>query len=116
VRGAAFRRVQGSHLDVDLDGEDWCLPGLEKGHPLYDRVNARRKDSYAATTKATITSQCRKFLVFLGSIGMLGDLGSGHRGRLPEVTPMTMVYFVEYCVLTGQKSAGGIANYCTLQQ
>ena len=77
VRGAAFRRVQGGHLDVDLDGEDWCLPGLEKGHPLCDRVNARRKDSHAATTKATITSQCRKFLVFLGSIGLLGDLRLG---------------------------------------
>lgn len=113
MRGAAFRRVQGGHLDVDLDGEDWCLPGLEKDHPLTDRVNARRKHSYAESTKATITSQCRKFLVFLASIGLLGHLWHGHRGRLPDVTPMTMVFFVEYCVSTGQKSAGGIANYAS---
>ena len=113
MRGATFRRVQGSRLDIDLDGEDWVLPGLPLDHPLHASVNKRRKESYATTTKSTITSQCRKFLVFLGSNGMLGCSRRTKRYQLPEVTPMTMIFFTEYCVSTGQRSAEGISNYCS---
>ena len=113
MRGATFRRLQGSRIDVDLDGDDWTLEGISRDHPLHGRVNKRRKESYAESTKSTITSQCRKFLVFLGSNGLLGYHRQTQRHLLPVVSPMTMVFFTEYCVSTGQRSAEGIANYCS---